>query len=73
MDNFSCIVFESVKTMLKQISTSNKYCSFEPSIHQRILKKVSLFPQNYYAAQLFSTLIVIRFCKFLKQQIRTLD
>ncbi len=54
----------TVKTfiMLQKISISNKCCSFELSIHLWILKKlnVSRFPQKYCAAQLFSTLIIIR-------------
>jgi len=32
--------------MLQKISISNKYCSFELSVHQRILKKL-WFPQKY--------------------------
>jgi len=38
----------TVKTviMLQKISISNKYCSFELSVHQRILKKL-WFPQKY--------------------------
>ncbi len=48
---------------------SNKCCSFKMYIHQRILKKInaSPFPQKYEAAQLFSTLIIIRkiICKNL--------
>ncbi len=39
---------------------SNKCCSFELSIHQRILKKNNQFPQKYEAAQLFLTLLIIR-------------
>ncbi len=47
--------------MLQKISISNKCCSLERSIHQRILKnKMYQFPQKYCAAQLFSTLIIIR-------------
>ncbi len=34
--------------------------TFELSIHQTLKKNVSLFPQIYEAAQLFSTLIIIR-------------
>ncbi len=50
----------TVKTfIINKISLSNKCCSFELSIHQKILKQnVSLFPHE--AAQLFSTLIIIR-------------
>ncbi len=48
--------------MLHKISISNKCCSFKLSIHQRILKNLNAlqFPQKYEAAQLFSTLIIIR-------------
>ncbi len=46
---------------LQKISISNKCCSFEIFIHLWILKnKVYQFPQKYCAAQLFSTLIIIR-------------
>ncbi len=53
----------SVKTfiMLQNIYILNKCCSFELSIHLWILKnKIYQFPQKYCAAQLFSTLIIIR-------------
>ncbi len=47
--------------ILQKISISNKCCSFELSIHLWILKnKMYQFPQKYSAAQLFSTLIIIR-------------
>jgi len=48
--------------MLQNIYFANKYCSFEHSIHQRILKKISVsrFTQIYSSAQLFSTFIIIR-------------
>jgi len=43
------------------ITISNKFCSFELFIHQRIMKQnVSLFQQTYKAVQLFSTFIIIR-------------
>jgi len=46
---------------VKMISISNKCCSSELSIHQRILGKKSIkVPQRQQAAQLFSTLIIIR-------------
>jgi len=37
-------------TVLQNISVSNKCCSFELSIYQRILKKRSWFSQKYQAA-----------------------
>ncbi len=59
-----CIkLFKNVKTFikLKKIFVSHKCCSFDLFI-QRIWGGggVSGFPQNYEAAQLFSTLIIIR-------------
>ncbi len=44
--------------MLQNISILNKWCSFELSIHQKIIKQ--WFLQKYEAAHLFSTLIIIR-------------
>ncbi len=40
-----------------EASISNKCCSFELSVHQRIQKYI--FPQKYQAAQLFLTFIII--------------
>ncbi len=47
--------------MSQKISVSNKCCSFDPSINQRILENVgqSYFPQKYSAVQLFSILTII--------------
>ncbi len=45
--------------MLQKIWISNKHF-FNLSIHQKILKNVSWFPQKYEATQLFSALIIIR-------------
>ncbi len=50
---------KSIYNTLQNISITNKHCSFELSIHQIILKKNDQFPQ-FEAAQLFSTLIIIR-------------
>ncbi len=53
----------TVKTfiMLQKISVSNKRCSFDLSIHQRILKnRIYQSLQKYEAAQRFSTLIINR-------------
>ncbi len=48
-------------TMLYLIFISHKCCSSELIIHLWILKnKMHQFPQKYCAAQLFSTLIIIR-------------
>jgi len=44
----------STKDCCYNISISNKLCSFELSIHQRILKNVSWFPQKCLAEKLFS-------------------
>ncbi len=44
--------------MLLKVSIINHFCSFELSIDQRILK-ISQFPQKYWAAQLFTALIII--------------
>ncbi len=50
-----------VKTFIMKYSILNKCCSFKLSIPQRILKnKTNQFTQKYEAAQLFSTLIIIR-------------
>ncbi len=47
--------------MLQNIDILNKCFSFELYIHQTILKIKSItFPQKYEAAQLFSSLIIIR-------------
>ncbi len=52
---------DSKDIMLQKISISNKCCSFELSIHLWIMKnRLVGFPQKYWAAQLFSTLIIIR-------------
>ncbi len=54
----------TIKTfiMLQKISILNRCCCFELSIQLWILKKIKIwrFPQKYWAAQLFSTLIIIR-------------
>ncbi len=50
-----------------KISILNKCCSFGLYNHPRILKK-SWFPQKYEAAQLFSTLIIIRHVSWLTNQ-----
>jgi len=44
----------------ENVEVSKKRCSFELSIHQRILKnKMHQFPHKYEAAKLFPTLIII--------------
>jgi len=45
--------------MLQKISVSNKCCSFDSSKTPEKIN-ASQFPQKYEAAQLFSTLIIIR-------------
>ncbi len=57
--NWSKVTVKSFK-MLQNISISNKWCSFELSIHQIMKNTMYQFPQKYSAAQLFSTLIAIK-------------
>jgi len=65
-----------VKTFIWwDISISNKCCSFELPINQRILNKMyhDFHKKKLWAAQLFSTLIIIIKEMFLEQQIVTLE
>ncbi len=45
--------------MLQKSSISKKCCSFELSVHQRILKKMTRFPQKYWHTT--SSLVIKKF------------
>ncbi len=65
---FSLVFYKCIKLiksdskdiMLQKISLSNKFCSLELSISQKILKMYHTFIFKYESAQLFSALIIIR-------------